>query len=108
MQELYRQLSNAAESISLKMISDEKCCELLAWLYVFGGGQENTVFDYRLNTDINTAQKRLNIFGGEMPNAELIPMLKQKVQKAQNTLKGEQTPEWLTALCEKYKIKAKQ
>jgi hypothetical protein len=51
----------AAESAGLKILSDDKCCRLLAWLYVRGGGREEAVFDGRLNGAFLYAQKRLGL-----------------------------------------------
>ena len=54
--------------------------------------------------DINTAQKRLNAFGGEIPNVELLPVLKQKVKECEETIQGKQAPDWLGSLCRQYKL----
>jgi hypothetical protein len=39
----------------LKIISDDTCCRLLAWLYVYGGGNEQ-VLDSRVSNAIFYAQ----------------------------------------------------
>jgi hypothetical protein len=58
----------------LKIIPDDKCCRLLAWLYVYGGENEQ-VLDSRVSDAIFYAQGRLNLLGGEKPNADLLPVL---------------------------------
>lgn len=67
----YERLLATAEQCGLKIISDEWCAKLLAWLYLFGGGQEMTVFNTKLRSDIFEAQRRANLFGGERPDAEM-------------------------------------
>jgi hypothetical protein len=58
----------------LKIIPDDKCCRLLAWLYVYGGENEQ-VLDGRVSSAIFYAQGRLNLLGEEKPNADLLPAL---------------------------------
>jgi hypothetical protein len=58
----------------LKIIPDDKCCRLLAWLYAYGGGNEQ-VLDSRVSDAVFYAQGRLNLLGGEKPNADLLPVL---------------------------------
>lgn len=132
MKELYKQMMDTSERIGIKILSDEFCCELIAWLYIFGGGCEDVVVNYKLNTDIQTSQTRLNLFGGEIPNQELHPIAVDKIRelelfdkayrKAQSTkeLKGifpesedyknavieyPEPPAWLIAIFKKYNIK---
>jgi hypothetical protein len=54
-------------------LSDDKCCRLLAWLYVYGAANEDVIFG-KLTDAIFYAQGRLNLLGGEEPNAELLPI----------------------------------
>jgi hypothetical protein len=85
----------------LKIIPDDKCCRLLAWLYVYGGGNEQ-VLDSRVSGAIFYAQGRLNLLGGETPNVDLLPVL-------QGYIKGitdyNNPPEWVIELEKEYGIK---
>lgn len=60
----------------------------------------------KLREDIFTAQKRLNLFGGEIPNAELLPIFKEFHKELINFIKGKtEKPEWLINLEKYYKIR---
>jgi hypothetical protein len=102
MNDFRAQLYAAAESAGLKIISDDKCCRLLAWLYVYGGGNEQPVFDGRLNSAMLYAQRRLNLWGAERPDHELVPVL-QGYTKSITDYKN--PPEWVLELEEEYGIK---
>ena len=57
----YEKLVATAEQCGLKIISDDFCCKLLAWVYMFGAEMEIVTYNVKLRTDISSAQKRLNI-----------------------------------------------
>ena len=84
-------------------LTDDYCCRLLAWLYVHGGGVEATVQSPSLNGDILLAQKRLNIYGGETPNAALILTMQGFIKELE---KNEQCT-WLDEICKRYNLKHK-
>jgi hypothetical protein len=106
MKELYRALHKTAKSAGIKVLSDDKCCQLLAWLLHFGGGQEATVFNILLNGDISEAQDRLNLHGGECANAELLPALQLYSMDAENYLTGKiMKPEWVIDIENKYNLR---
>ena len=86
-----------AESAGIKIVSDDKCCRLLAWLYVHGGGNESTTINLKLNADIHEAQKRLNLYGGERVNVELLPTLQEYIRQAESS-----NPDWIAELCKYY------
>lgn len=79
MSELYQQLNDAFKSVGVNMLSDDTCCKVLAYLYVMGGGNEAVVYNTKLNTDIKIAQDRMNLHGGEIPNEEVLPLLRQRI-----------------------------
>lgn len=62
----YEKFANTAEQCGLKIISDDLCCKVLAWLYVLGGGYEVN-YNTKLLVDIKYAQRRLNIEGSAIP-----------------------------------------
>jgi hypothetical protein len=61
----------AAEA-GLKIIPDDKCCRLLAWLYGYDGENEQVS---EVSDTIFYAQCRLNLFSEEQPNPALLPIL---------------------------------
>jgi hypothetical protein len=75
---LQRDLYQTAANIGLPIIpglTDGKCCQLLAWLYIYGGAHEQAVFDSKITSAIFYAQARLNLFGGEIVNINLLPVI---------------------------------
>lgn len=93
----YKAMLATAEQCGIKIISDDKCCRILAWLLVHGGGNESTTINLKLNTDILVAQKRLNLFGGERPNKDLLPKLQEYIKQAEAY-----NPWWIEDLCKYY------
>ena len=98
-----KQLYDTALSAGLKIISDDKCCQLLAWLYVYGGAHEQPVFDDKLREIIFYSQKRLNLLGGETPNAELCFVMNDYIKSVSDYSRP---PEWVVSLEKEYCIKA--
>lgn len=80
----YRQLLEACEETGIKMLSDDYCCQLLAVVDVFGN--EDMVFQGMFAEDIKVAQKRANIFGGVVPNAELAAKVKYYIDELNEAL----------------------
>lgn len=98
----YGKLMATSELAGLKIISDDWCCKLLAWLLVYGGGNESVVQNNKLFVDIITAQTRLKIKGGEMPEAELVLVMKNYIVEI--NLKG---AKWIEEIETKYKVVSK-
>jgi hypothetical protein len=88
----------------LKIIPDDKCCRLLAWLYVYGGENEQ-VLDGRVSGAIFYAQGRLNLLGGERPNVELLPVLQGYIKSITDY---KNPPEWVLELEKEYGIKPRR
>jgi hypothetical protein len=84
----------------LKIIPDDTCCRLLAWLYVYGGGQEQ-VIDGKLSGHILYAQGRLNILGGGKPG-ELAGVMKEYIASVTDY---HEPPAWVLELEHEYGIK---
>jgi hypothetical protein len=96
-------LYRTALAANMPLIPDDKCCRLLAWLYVYGGNNEQVVFDGRLNNAIFYAQHRLNLFGGELPDAELVSVLQEYIKSVEDY---SNPPEWVADLEKEFGIKA--
>ena len=108
--DLRKQLYETALSADLPVISIDRCCQLLAWLYIFGGGCEQVVIDERLRNDILYAQRRLNIDGGKVPNPDYLLILQDYIKSitlADNWTPKEHLPEWVALLENDYAIKGR-
>lgn len=86
----YEKLVNTAEQCGIKIVTDDMCCKLLAWVYVKGAYTELTTYNVKLRIDILTAQKRLNVLGGEIPDSKL----SEKFRKYTKELE-EENADWL-------------
>jgi len=98
---------NAFNSIGVSIyphMTDSYCCQLLAFLLVYGGENEKVVKDVALNVDMLIAQQRLNIYGGEIPNAELVGLMRRYIKELREG--GEQI-EWLQEIYKRYNLKHK-
>ena len=100
-QEFKKAMIETAMSVGLPIISDYNCCRLLAWLYVYGGENEQVIQD-NLSFFIMYAQRRLNIFGGEIPDRKLLPLLQGYIESITDYYNP---PEWVIELEKKYNIK---
>jgi hypothetical protein len=93
----------ALDQIGVTGLSDEDCCRLLAWFGVFGCQTEESVNNWKLNKDIQIAQHRLNMFGGQTPNLDLLLVV--------NSFRAELTdgnkPDWCIEIEKKYNIQSK-
>ena len=103
---LYQSILEAALNADLQVLSDEKCCQLMAWVLDIGGYTEESTHNIKLKTDILYAQKRLNILGGEIPTPENIPMIKKYHKELIAYLNEEiEKPQWLIDLEGYYKLR---
>lgn len=98
----YERLVATASQCGLKIISDDLCCKVLAWLYVMGGGYE-VGHNSKLLSDIRYAQKQLNICGGEIPNPELCETLRARIKELESS-RQDCRPEWLYELQKRYSL----
>lgn len=73
------ELLQTAFNAGLKVLSDDYCAKLLAWLYVYGGGSEQVVYDQELNADIKYAQLRANLIGGQIPDVKICKQIRHYV-----------------------------
>lgn len=97
----YLEFDSAFDSIGIKVLSDDICCQLLAFYYAFGS--EEFVINKKLNADLNVAQRRLRINGGDIPDGALIETLQKYVYELVN-YKRDCHPWWLNDIAKKYKI----
>lgn len=95
----YWHLLLTSADFDMPIMTEDKCAQLLVWLLHFGGGYEATTQNKKMFIDIIYSQYIFNVFGSEMPNAELI-------QKYHNELKKlTDYPIWCTEIFTKYNLK---
>ncbi len=104
---MYEKWSNTLQSADIGPISDDTCCKLMAITYVFGGANEAFTHNTKLVSDIKYAQKRMNLFGGEIPNADLLPKYQAYTKELQpNGWFGDEVKcDWAVELMSRYNIK---
>jgi hypothetical protein len=106
MKTLYKSIIETAEQVGIKVLSDVRCCQLLAWVFEIGGYTEESTHNFKLNQDIHIAQKRLNILAGETPKAELITIFQKYHSELLNYLnKKTKKPQWLIDFENYYRLK---
>jgi len=76
--------------------------KLMAWLYVYGGGQEITTSGGKLTAHILYAQKTLRIDGASVLPVETVSGIKKYIAECYQ----KENPEWLKNLCMEYGINA--
>jgi len=96
------QLYDTCAQVGFKIFSDDECCRCLAWLYIYGGGNEE-VLSGSIYQTICYAQRRLNLIGGEMPNAELLTVLQGYIKSIADY---KNPPEWVLQFEKKHKLRA--
>lgn len=85
-------------------LSDEFCCELLAWFHACGGCTEAVVSDNALSTALRTAGERLHMEGGGTPPAGLLQLLLEKMTEAKKSLEKDFPPAWILKITTRYNL----
>ena len=103
---LYRRMAQTAEQVGINVRSDEHCAKLLAWLYAYGGSSEAVVFNVKLNTDIQLAQQRFNLSGGQRPDPNKISILRKYLKEVDPILRRihHNHPSWVAEIQKIYGI----
>jgi len=76
-----RALADTCLAAGLPLLSLDKCAQLLAWVYVHGGGNSDVTMQPNLNRDIYYATQRFNFKSGERPDAEGVKLIQQYVRE---------------------------
>lgn len=88
----------------IPIMSGDKCCRLLAWVYMYGGQYEIPCMP-KLYNAILYAQRRLNIMGGtDKMDMELIPVL-QRYARELEACGDYNPPQWVYDLLAEYDLK---
>jgi hypothetical protein len=96
-------LFQACAESGLPIISLERCLQLLAWLYVYGGEQERCTDGGRLTAHLLHAQKRVRAEGTGVVSPETVRKLRTYISECYL----EERPDWLVEICAEYGVKAK-
>jgi hypothetical protein len=94
----------------IPVISGDKCCRLLAWVYIYGGQYEIPLMP-KLYYAIMYAQRRLNIMGGmggESMDLELIKTLQNYIRELEacgSDYDDATPPQWVYDLMAEYDLK---
>lgn len=94
-------IMEAFESAGIGHLTDDECCQLLAWLLNHGINTEVVIFNRRLNADIECARRRLGIVSGEYPKGDLLALFDRYVRESKA-----QRPKWVKELEKKYETNA--
>jgi hypothetical protein len=112
LKEFHKSLLLASEDLGLKVLSDDYCCQLLAWTYAYGGGLESVTLHEVLNPHIILAQKRLNLYGSEKPNPNLLNKFLEYKKEVAPYIEGYSReykhPEWALKIFKRYSINPNQ
>jgi hypothetical protein len=111
MKDFYKAMLETADNCDMKILSDDFCCQLLAFTLNFGGSLEAVVMNPKMNAEIMSAQKRLNIYGGESPNVKLVPLLQKYITESSlKVIKINDKyypPQWFYDICDRYELNSK-
>ena len=114
MENMYNQWAEAFRSIGHWHISLDKCAKILAIVYD-NGGNESFTHASRFVTDWKTAQKRLYIYGEEIPKEHLQEvakgreLLKKYIKELEDTYETnrplkETLPQWAIDIYNEYEL----
>lgn len=81
------QLEQMFNIVGTSMMSDEFAGQLLAYLYVCGGGNEAVVHHPGLNAGIQIAQQKANLYGGHIPNADIVALIQKYTKELELAIK---------------------
>jgi hypothetical protein len=70
---------------------------------IYGAGNEAVVMNTALSGAILAAQKRRNIFGGEVPDQKLVPVMLSYLDSIKDF---DNPPEWVPELEKEYGVKS--
>ena len=96
--DLRQKMYDTCLSAGIPIISDDECCQLLAYLHLEGGCNEEITLRESIRSALFYAQKRLNIYGGERPNTAIRDLMsakndqiKDELEYMRNKQKNDQT-----------------
>ena len=98
----YKRWLHDCLTMEIPAISLDTCARILAIICVLGNN-ENIVMSPKCKADLEYIQKRFGIDGGETPDSEIVPPLKEYVSELE---KAKEVPQWaLKIFKDRYGIK---
>jgi len=105
--QLYLSTLRTADAAELPMVKKDDLARAMAILYADQGGNEQMTHSYKLMAEIQFAQEKYRILGGEKPDPKFALLLKRYIREIeiyQDQLDG--FPDWAVRLMDKrYGIK---
>lgn len=104
-------LEQAFNQIGSSMMSLDFASKLLAYVYVYGGGNEVVTLHTGLNAGIKIAQQKLNIYGGCIPkNTELLKQYISELEQKYCSSEIELVTKvpWVLEIYDRYELKFKK
>lgn len=99
-----KQWNESCKAAGLVSIGKDTAAKLLAIVYVLGGEREAFTHNEKLKADIDYIQDVYGFQGGEVPNQEVVELLKSYTKELEANDKD--YPQWATKLMqEQYGIK---
>lgn len=96
---LYSQLLETARNAGIQVIGKDKAARILAIVYKYG--DENSVYSYKLKSDINHICKDYGFSGGGVPDREVTDKFKQYARE----LEAPEKAKWLKEIEKEYDVK---
>jgi hypothetical protein len=104
MTDFRRQWNESCKAAGLVSIGKDTAAKLLAIVYVLSGEREAFTHNEKLKADIEYIQEVYGFQGGEVPNQEVVELLKSYTNELESSDKD--YPQWATKLMqENYGIK---
>ncbi|MCM1369842.1 MAG: hypothetical protein NC204_05660 [Candidatus Amulumruptor caecigallinarius] len=100
---------------NIPAISTDKSAKILAMVYVLGGSHSSYTYSTHLRAALEYIKKRFHIDGGETPDANIIPLIRQYSQELETAysnatersevgLKINWYPEWAIEIAKEYTL----
>jgi hypothetical protein len=98
----------ACQEAGIPILSLDKCCRLLAIVYVMGGSMEAFTHNTRLVAEWRYAQHRCNIYEGRVPDKEALTLIRKYVSELESYYEGRSSetehPRWVMDIMARYGI----
>lgn len=102
MGELAAQMEEAFNQFGASMLKDDFAAQLLAYVYVMGGGNEAVSLHEGLHAGIRIAQQKFNIYGGCVPSVHGVKLIQKYIVELERKLYH--CP-WLSDIAKRYNLK---
>ena len=92
---IHEQIAEAALATGLTIIGRDLAARILAVVYMYD--DERIVYSDKLQADVKYIESRYKIEGGEAPDAELVKLIRQRVNELPK-YRTDHIPAWATEL----------